>query len=370
MKRLFLILPILWFGGCFDAAQEHTPSGKAVTVAVIATQEGTDGTFGRQGMEGFKAALRAYPLLKNGDRVDVRFFDDNHSELRPSDAVDMAKTIGAAALVSIQNSDLTLKLGPAVSRVQLPTIAVTATHEAIPASGYVSQLSMNNETEGDVAAFYARDEMLLDRAAIVYDRDNAFSTSLASRFKTTFESLGGTVTVFAAMEQGAESMRTMHRHGTQLIYAPLYTEGITPLLEAKAQMDWDVTFMGADGLLGDFMQKRPSAVTALDGVVIVEHFADMMPATQTAGIAKRALASDGLAPSTMRYLGFESFLLLRSALEACDGYEAACVNDRLRNSGALEGIGGVFRLKEGRAERPVFIDRIEDGTLHMLVKIY
>lgn len=185
MKLLFLFPALFWLAGCFDTADSRVPSGRQVTVAVIATQAGADGAFGRQGMQGFKAAMEAYPLLRNGDRVDVRFFDDNGSQLAPSGAVGLAEESGAVALVSIQNSDMTLRLGPVVSLAHLPTVAVTATHEAIPASAYVSQLSMSNETEGDVAAFYARDEMLLDRVGIVYDRRNAFSTSLAMRFKAT-----------------------------------------------------------------------------------------------------------------------------------------------------------------------------------------
>lgn len=165
-------------------------------------------------------------------------------------------------------------------------------------------------------------------------------------------------------------MRDMRRQGTEMIYVPLYTEGIMPLLEARTEMKWDTAFMGADGLLGDLVQKRPEAVQKLDGMIVVEHFADMMPATRTARNARRALASAELAPTTVRFLGFESYLLLRSALEACSGYEAACINEKLRDSETLEGIGGMFRLANGCSERPVFIDRIEDGSLHMLVKIY
>lgn len=372
MMWFILFLSAICLGGCYDTSESPRSSGKSVTVAVVATLQGENSTFGRQGMEGFKAALRSFPRLSNGDAVRVEFVDDNVSTMTPPDEVAKVKAIGARALVSIQDSDATLRLGSVVTQGGIPTLAVTATHEDVASFAYVTQVSMSNETEGTVAAFYSRDEMLLDRVGIVYDGQNAFSKSLASQFKKVFESLGGSVTVYASLESTSvsEALRIMQQSKAQLIYAPVYSENILPLIRAWNEQKWHVELMGADGLLADVLLKQPADIAMLDGTIVVEHFADMMPTTRIAGIASQQFARDDLKATTVRYLGFEAYLLLRSALEACADYQPECINQHLRNSTTLEGMGGIFRVLEGRAERPVFINRIQDGILQMLVKIY
>lgn len=373
MRILLLCMIVVCLYGCFDSSKQPKASGKQVTIAVIATIKGAETSFGMQGIEGFKAALRAYPLLSNGDKINVRFIGSDGLAASSTELDFLVNKKRVKALVSIQNSDTTLKLGPGVIHAQLPTIVVTATHEAISNNTFFTQLSMNSNIEGDVAAFYSRDEMLLDRVGIVYDAQNAFSTSLARRFKTTFENLGGTITHFVDFPKPENLREALHRdmqkQDVELIYAPLFAEKLMPFLGTRSA-ESAIKIMGPDGLLSNVLQKSPESLENLDGLLVVEHFADMMPDTHTARLANSQLKLVGIQPTTVSYLGFESYLLLRSALETCNDYKMSCINEHLRNSSVIEGVGGIFRISKGQSERPVFVNQIKDGALKMLVKIY
>jgi branched-chain amino acid transport system substrate-binding protein len=362
----------LFLNGCIgDGGGKEPVVEKTVKVVVVTSSQGLIGGLGRQGLEGFEAGRRTLPVLEGGWRIEVEPIDGNASALHPEAVATAVERYGASAVVSIQNSAAVLALGPVAEKHRFPVLAVTATHEDVSRSPWISQMSMSNETEGTVAAFYAHDELFRERAAIVYDDRDPFSVSLASRFSRVFTSLGETVVLEASIRDRSvsELVGQMRERNTDIVYMVLYSRHAARFYAARQRQKWAVDVIGVDGLVGEVAMRRPRWLPSLEGTLVVEHFADTMPRTEMGRQAAEALKDAGLKPSAVRYLGFEAYSLLALAVGAC-GNDAVCINAFLRDSPMVDGVGGRFRIANGRAERPAFINRVEDGKMKMLVKIY
>ena len=373
ISRHLPVLGILLFFslGCSDV-RRPTFSGNEVNVTVVTALSGSSGGFSAQALEGFEAARQTYPLLHNGDRIRLDIVESNGTRRDGKPMVEEALRSGSVAVVSMQNSKGVLALAPLAAQVGMPLLAVTATHEKIPEFPTAAQLSMSNETEAEAAAYYIHDERFIDRIGIVYDRNDPFSVSLSHHFAEVFDDIGGKITAIAALGDEAllYQLRRMRSAGAEAVYIVLYSAEAARVLKVMNRMGWQVPTIGVDGLVAEAAKVRPWLLPKLEGMIVIDHFADIMPHSRRALEAKRGFERMGVSPSTVRYLGYEAYLLIAAALDACAGYRRECINASLRDSAAIAGIGGRFGIARGRAQRPVFIDRVKEGRLKMVVKVY
>ena len=75
---------------------------------------------------------------------------------------------------------------------------------------------------------------------------------------------------------------------------------------------------------------------------------------------------------TYTSLGAEGMSFLLGAMDRCgDSGDTACINSKLHNTNGFLGINSKITINtEGKAERPIFINRIVDGKLEFKVMVY
>ena len=112
--------------------------------------------------------------------------------------------------------------------MEVPVIAIVATHNELTTdSRFINQLCFTDTQQANVAALFARDELLLRNAAVVYDPDSSYSTNLATEFREMYEATGGRVTGFhkkAHLDDDVElrqrhhdEEQNQHQHGATLL---------------------------------------------------------------------------------------------------------------------------------------------------------
>jgi branched-chain amino acid transport system substrate-binding protein len=119
----------------------------------------------------------------------------------------------------------------------------------------------NDEIQGAAAATYVFEELDISEAASIHDGD-PYTQGLASVFDSSFEELGGTITLSTAVSPDQTDMRPVltevEASGAQLVYFPIFQ----PAGDFIARQAGDVGFddevlMGADGLLSDTFVEIP-----------------------------------------------------------------------------------------------------------------
>ena len=369
---IFAIYTILC--GC-ERKASIPPSGKIVKVGIIAPLTGSDASQGKDGLSGVYTALKLMPLLDNGDRVEIVIKDDQND---PDKSVNALKEIveidGVAAVVTFSSSGPVLALGRVANEYQTPIIAALATHpDVVKTNNFVSQVCFDNVFQGNVAALYVRDELLIDRVAVFDSQDSIYTGNMAAIFAEKFTSLGGEITDRIRLQSGEEDLSAVltrvRLKQPELLYLPIAIKDVIRIVQVVRTMGWAPKLMASDGLMASAVSRDPDQVELLDGIVETDLF---HYDSQKTRFGEKAIKAHKGRKNSYSALGVESFAILLKAMNRCiDPTDKSCINRQIRTTKDFEGILGKISIdSQGRAYRPVVINAIKGGRLHHIVKVY
>lgn len=375
---LLVLCAALYLSSC-DSNPVIEPSGKTVTIGVIGPMTGDEYAKGTEGVKGIRTIQHLYPYLNNGDAIELVIKDDKND---PDETVRqirlMAEEKNVIAILLLSSSASALKAGAVADAYSIPVLTLVATHSAITTGRhYISQISFDNNFQGRVASYFVRDDLLLDKVAVIYDGHSFHSTQLAEQFIRTFESAGGEITNSLLLEQAAsdyeESLKNIQAQGTELLYLPLKAEQVFNIITAASAINWSPAMMGGDGMIASAIAQHKDQSNILDGIYATDFFSSVMPLTDFGNKTLAAFSSlydtDG---TTYTGLGAEGYSVLMHAINRCiSNMDRKCINDKIRSTDKHTGlIGKISITKNGRAERPLVVNKIINGRLQFVVKVY
>ena len=174
LQLLVIIAIAFWF-------LEHKPgpviepSGNKIKIGVIAPFSATNMSRGITGLKGIEIAMQLQPYFYNGDAIELITIDDQDIPAESVKALQsLSQTHKVAAIFMLSGSDSVLAVAQKADLYKTPVLALTASHPDITEhSALVSQFNFDDRFQATVAALYIRDELLLDRVAILTQSDNA-----------------------------------------------------------------------------------------------------------------------------------------------------------------------------------------------------
>ena len=172
------------------------PSGHKVKVGVIGPLSGINMSKGMEGIQGIKIAQKLIPYLNNGDEIELVAKDDQDM---PEKSIKALKTLietdKVSAVLMLSGSDSVLAIAKVANQYKIPIITLFASHPSITKySSFVNQFNFDDMFQASVAALYIRDELLIDRVAIITKSDNIHFSYLANEFAKQFKITDGSVT--------------------------------------------------------------------------------------------------------------------------------------------------------------------------------
>jgi branched-chain amino acid transport system substrate-binding protein len=379
MKQLMygniLIGTILLVVGACGQESRVAPSGNVIKIGIIAPFSGTDLDKGGEGLKGVETVMRLWPLLANGDKIEIVKKDDGNEPARAVKALqELTEVDQVAAIVTFSGSGPVLAMAGAADRYKTPILATLATHPDITRrSEYVSQVCFDDIFQGQVAAAYVRDELLLDTVAVFRNTDSIYSSNLATEFERKFVSLGGrisdTVSLSAEAKDYTAVLKPLSAKGPELLYLPLKAEDVIGIIEAAAKLNWMPLMMAGDGILATVMARHREQADLLDGLLTTDfyHYTNKL----TPFGEKVRHAYDGRATS-FAILGVEGFAILCDAMNRCsEPASRECINDKIRTTSNFTGVMGPITIgSDGKAQRPLVINTIHKKRMVFMVKVY
>ena len=370
MRTLSIFLILLFvFTACEKKKTVNTPSGKVVTIGVLVSVD-AKGT--HKQIEGLQSLIRVSGYLKNGDKLQLKIAP---VEKTPEESFDrLVKNSDLVAVISLLGSTDTLKLTKRIERAKIPFIATVASHTEISKITYVSQICLNNRTEAHVAASYLRDELFVSKVSIFSDHDDAFSMELSEFFQERFERLEGVVQYdfdISELDQDPQGLiKKLKNNKIDTLYITIAAEKTKLLLEALANENLKMDILGHDSLLNPFKIKFPDDLDILEGVFVVDNYADELVITPHAKKIRDRIRSEDLQIASYDALVYDALSLLRQGLDACGSSDAECVNTLIRNTASFEGVADELSMSEGKVYRQVYVNEIKEGKMLMKVKVY
>jgi branched-chain amino acid transport system substrate-binding protein len=375
MKTItFLLTLLLFFFTSCSNEQKIQPSGKSVTIVVLAPLSGKDKRFGTQSMLGLQGAKKIKPYLPNGDEI---VFDviDTQSDLHIATTKLQHKLNkgDVVAIISFMGSTNMVAMKEILKKYKIPTIATIATNNAVTQKdGYVTQVCMNNHNQSLVASHYIRDEKLLRHVGVFFESTNRYSTELATEFKETFSTIGGEVDFFIdlATQEGKEELKTLQKNNTEMVFSTTNAKLATQIINHMKEQKWEIDFLGGDGLFNDALKETPHQLKLFEGIYVIEHYAYNASPTKQRKQLESYLEKQDAKESTYAFLAYDGYALLTKTLQTCTNYDQKCINPLLQNTTPIQGISGNFSIIQAKAKRDIFINKIHNLKLLKEVVIY
>jgi branched-chain amino acid transport system substrate-binding protein len=351
------------------------PSGKSAKIGVIGPMSGPDSSAGLEGLTGVNAVMRMTPLLANGDQIELVVEDDQNDPILTRQALRaLVLEHDVAAVLTFSTSGPVLGLASIADTYQTPIIAALATHPAVTKdNGFVNQICFDDVFQGSVAALFVRDELLLDKVAIISDPSSNYSSNLAAEFERKYTAIGGEVIeqifITSDAEKLAHDIKALHERRPELLYLPTDAANVIRVVEQTRKLVWEPLFMSSDVLMPGVVTHHPEAKPLLEGVMVTDFFHYKMPLTP---FGKKVKPHVKNLKTNYGVLGIESLAILINAMNNCrPADDRHCINDRIRSTSGFTGVSGKITIdSHGRAARPLVINTIEGGRLRFMVKVF
>lgn len=362
--------------GC-DTQSKIAPSGQTVRIGLIAPFSGTDDEWGPNALLGSKVALEIQPYLKNGDKAEIITADNGHDpSLTQAALKKLVQVDKVSAVLILSNSEVTLAAIRDADRYKTPILALIATHPEVGNDQWVIQFVFDDVLQGNVAALYVRDEMFVEHAAVINNPEDPHSAFLAREFTDKFKETGGTIE-FHSLKPGitdyTDLIGRLHATGLNFIYLPLSAEKVVAIEKAARTLNWNPQIMVSDGVLSAIQLQYDEELYFLEGMLATDLYTTITPLSEYGQKARRIYRdSPDAKTATFAALGCEATSIVLAAIDRCkESSDKECLNRMLRQSKEFTGLFDKIKIGEnGKTERPIYINTIENHLLKFLVKVY
>ncbi len=343
-------------------------------VGEIASLTGKEAAFGQSSHKG---TLLAIEELNAAGGVLGRTFDlvteDNQSKAGES-ATAARKLISrdhVSALLGEVASSRSLEIAPIAQSSKIPMISPSSTNPKVTAVGsYIFRVCFIDPFQGTVMAKFAKNELHLNKVAVLTSVSSAYSVGLAKYFKERFIADGGDIAIEQKYSEGDKDFRSqltaIKAAGVGGIFVPgYYTEAALVAKQAR-ELGITVPLFGGDGW--EAPQLIEIGGSALEDTYYSTHYSpeDSSPAVQ--GFVKRFQARfNGETPDAMAALGYDSAVFLADAIKRAGTVESAAVRAALAATKDFTGVTGHTNIDANRnATKAAVIVTIKDGRFKFL----
>jgi branched-chain amino acid transport system substrate-binding protein len=347
-------------------------AGDTLLLGEVGSLTGQEATFGISTKQGIELALEdinAKGGIK-GKKLAVKVYDDQG---KPEEAATAATRLIAqdrvAVLLGEVASSRSLAMAPIADANHVPMISTASTNPKVTKDGdqvrkFIFRVCFIDPFQGTVMAKFARENLKLDKVAVLRDVGNDYSVGLADYFVATFKQLGGTIVNDQSYKAGDQDFKAqltaIRSKSPQGIYVPGYYTDVALIARQARELTMKVPLMGGDGW--DSSKLYEIAGGALEGSYFSNHYSVDDPSPRIQQFVKRYKAAYGEPPDALAALGFDSAHIAAAALARAKDFSGPAIRDAIASTVEFAGVTGNITIDENHnARKPAVILKIQGG---------
>ncbi len=305
-------------------------------------------------------------LLVDGVRrpIVLIYGDDQDS---PEIASDVAKRMinqdKVVALVGLPFSRMAIPVAHIAEQARIPMISSTSTSPETTANKkYVFRVTFTDPFQGSVMAQFARNDLKVERAAVLYDEASDYNRGIAEVFKQEFTASGGSVVAFEPYITGETDFRPnlerIKASGAQVLFLPNYYTEVPIQAEQARELGIDLPLLGGDGWDINALASLP----ALDGSFISQswHPDTANPPAQV--FIKAYQAAYGALPYDIEANTYDAFGILFQAIQNQNSSDPEAIRAGLANLSYTGVTGQITYSGSGDPVKSAVIVQFKNGT--------
>jgi branched-chain amino acid transport system substrate-binding protein len=383
-RRMFGMVAVLGLASLAACDNKGTPSkagttpapggpapaeNKEILIGHYASLTGSEATFGISTDNGIKLAVEERNAAGGVKGKQIRLITyDNQGKLEESASavtrlIDQDKVVAVLGEVASSRS---LAGGPVAQREGVPMISPSSTNPDVTAIGdMIFRVCYIDPFQGKVNAVFAIDYLKKKRGAVLYNRQQAYSSGLNTNFKDAFTKLGGEIVAEQAFSDGdndfSAQLTRIREAKPDFIFVPVYYTEIVNIAKQARGLGMTMPLIGSDGWDSPNLK---NAGDALNGCFFSNHYSheDQRPEVQE--FVKKYKAKHGETPDGLAALGYDAARLLFDAMDRAESLSGKDLAASIAATKGFAGVTGSITIdKDRNAEKVAVMLEIVNGEL-------
>lgn len=377
-NRIVLLLAgiaAIGLSSCNGKENADGGDGETIKIGHFASMTGSEATFGAQVDNGVRFAVDEINAAGGvlGKQIELITEDTQSNSAATISAVE--KLIGrddVIALIGEVASGRSLAAAPIAQRENIPMLSHASTNEAVTVDEKTGKVLENvfricfiDPFQGTVMAKFAKENLKVDRVAILTDNSNAYSVGLAKSFRETFLALGGTVVQEQSYQKGDQDFKSqltsIKAQNPQAIFVPGYYSEVGLVAQQARGLGLTVPLLGGDGWDSPELTKGLSK-QALEGSYFSNHYSEQDTTPRVQEFIKRYQAKHNEAAGAMAALGYDAMKILAEVITKGGKADPETIRKGLASLSNYPGVTGNITIDEKHnASKPAVVLQIRDG---------
>jgi branched-chain amino acid transport system substrate-binding protein len=380
LGRLAILCTFLTAGafiaGCGGGGGGSAQPAKAdIVIGEYGSMTGSEATFGISTDNGVKLAVKQRNAAGgiNGSQIHLIAYDDQGKQQEVTTAVTrLIQEDHVVAVIGEVASSRSLAGGQVAQSLGVPMISPSSTNAKVTEIGnMISRVCFIDSFQGYVGANFAKTKLNLSKAAILYDRSQAYSSGLRNDFNAAFQKLGGTVVDEEAYSGGdsdySAQLTSIKNANPDFIYLPGYYTEVVNIARQARKLGLNVPFIGGDGWVSDDLK---NAGDALDGCYFSDHYAKEDTRPQVQQFLAQFKAEYSQDPDSMAALGYDAANLLFDAMGRAKSLGGEDLADAINSTKDFNGVTGNITIDENRnAKKGAVIQKLQGGAYSFFARV-
>jgi branched-chain amino acid transport system substrate-binding protein len=349
----------------FASCATDTTSGETIKLGVVGPMTGDYSLYGTAVRD---AALQAAAEINadggiNGQEVEIVYADSKGDPVEGVNAYNKLRDEdGIVGLIGGTFSGVTLAIKEIAITDNMPVLTPTATNvEVTVDADNVFRACYLDDYQGAAVASFAEDTLGAETAAIIYNKDDAYSEGLYEGFEAAFGGEIVAVEAYGSTDKDYSAQLTaIQAENPDVLFIPDYVATVGPILEKVADMGMEVTCLGGDGWDGI----QADYADAAEGTYFANHYAADNPdeAVQNFISGYEELYSE--TPNALAALAYDATFIMAEAIETAGSTDSEAIIEALAGI-EYTGVTGTIKFDEqgDPDQKDVAIIKVTDGAL-------
>ncbi|WP_164016521.1 ABC transporter substrate-binding protein [Pyxidicoccus trucidator] len=349
-------------------ARQAAPEAGLIVIGTLGSLTGSEASFGTVVRDGIQFAVEEANAAGGvkGRKVELRSYD---SQGRIEESVAAAQRLLTQDRVVLILGDVTssgsLAIADAVQAARVPMVTPSATHPDVTKKGnYIFRTCFIDPFQGGAMARFARENLKLERVAVLHDARNASSLGLSEAFQDAFKKLGGSVVGVESYSKGDTDYRApllaVKKVKPQALYLPGFYSEVGVIARQARELGMTQPLLGGDGWESDRIFELAGG--ALEGAYYSSHYAEDNPAPELQRFITAFRARYGRSPEAASALGYDAARVALAAIARAEPLSGPAIRDALAATKDFPGATGTLSLDANRNPvKPAVILTIRDG---------
>ena len=301
---------------------------------------------------------------------------DNKSSIEQSvsGALKLISRDKVLGVVGPNASSNAIPVGGICSSFKAPMVSPTSTNPATTKNRpFVFRSCFLDDFQGKAMARFAIKQFDAKKAAILFDKDNAYPKGLAKFFKNAFEDDQGegSIVAFLTYESNpndlSQQISSLKKSDAEILFLPQYAHELPGILKQIRDAGWEKPILGGDAWESSGLMAACGDLCK--GLFFSSHFSPYGAEGAARAFVKQYEDKTGKLPTAYAALGYDATNLLLTAISKIDNLDGslfalrADIQQQLATLAGFEGVSGTLNMNpSGNPEKSAVIIRIsEDG---------